>query len=129
MTFYSAEEVMIAYNEKSIDLHAIIKVKVEDVDENGEIFKHIIETTVGRVIFNEVVPREAGYVNQLLTKKSLRTIITDVFTKSGNTVTVNRITSYNVCYTKLLRARIRSPRREPHQEGRTGRRRRHGTNS
>ncbi|MCK3686241.1 DNA-directed RNA polymerase subunit beta' [Maribellus sp. YY47] len=88
MTFYSAEEVMIAYNEKSIDLHAIIKVKVEDVDENGEFFKHIIETTVGRVIFNEVVPREAGYVNQLLTKKSLRTIITDVFNTSGNAVTV-----------------------------------------
>ncbi|RIJ47312.1 DNA-directed RNA polymerase subunit beta' [Maribellus luteus] len=88
MTFYSPEEVMIAYNEKSIDLHAIIKVKVEDVDENGEFFKHIIETTVGRVIFNEVVPREAGYVNQLLTKKSLRTIITDVFNTSGNAVTV-----------------------------------------
>ncbi|MFV0268146.1 MAG: DNA-directed RNA polymerase subunit beta', partial [Draconibacterium sp.] len=88
MTFYSPEEVMIAYNEKSIDLHAIIKVKVEDVDENGEFFKHILETTVGRVIFNEVVPREAGYVNQLLTKKSLRTIITDVFNTSGNAVTV-----------------------------------------
>ena len=88
MTFYSPEEVMIAYNEKSIDLHAIIKVKVEDVDENGKFFKHIIETTVGRVIFNEFVPREAGYVNQLLTKKSLRTIITDVFTTSGNAVTV-----------------------------------------
>ena len=44
-------------------------------------FKHIIETTVGRVLFNEVVPREAGYINQLLTKKSLRTIIADVFIK------------------------------------------------
>ncbi len=88
MTFYSSEEVMIAYNEKSIDLHAIIKVKVEDVDENGKFFKHIIETTVGRVLFNENVPREAGYVNQLLTKKSLRTIITDVFTTSGNAITV-----------------------------------------
>ncbi|HPE58360.1 MAG TPA: DNA-directed RNA polymerase subunit beta', partial [Bacteroidales bacterium] len=88
MTFYSPEEVMIAYNEKSVDLHAIIKVKVEDVDENGKFFRHIIETTVGRVLFNEFVPREAGYVNQLLTKKSLRTIITDVFTTSGNAVTV-----------------------------------------
>jgi len=104
MTFYSAEEVMIAYNEKSIDLHAIIKVKVEDVDENGEIFKHIIETTVGRVIFNEVVPREAGYVNQLLTKKSLRTIITDVFTKSGNAVTVKFLDDIkNLGYTMAYR--------------------------
>ena len=88
MIFYSPEEVMIAYSEKAIDLHAIIKVKVEDIDENGEFFKHIIETTVGRVLFNEFVPREAGYVNQLLTKKSLRTIITDVFNSSGNAVTV-----------------------------------------
>ena len=88
MTFYSAEEVIIAYSEKVIDLHAIIKVKVEDVDENGKYFKHIIETTVGRVLFNEKVPRQAGYINQLLTKKSLRTIITDVFIRSGNATTV-----------------------------------------
>ncbi len=88
MIFYSAEEVIIAYSEKVIELHAIIKVKVEDVDENGEYFKHIIETTVGRVLFNEKVPRQAGYINQLLTKKSLRTIITDVFIRSGNATTV-----------------------------------------
>jgi DNA-directed RNA polymerase subunit beta' len=88
MIFYSAEEVIIAYAEKVIELHAIIKVKVEDVDENGEYFKHIIETTVGRVLFNEKVPRQAGYINQLLTKKSLRTIITDVFIRSGNATTV-----------------------------------------
>mgnify|MGYP003574152899 FL=1 len=89
MVFYSSEEVMIAYAEKAIDLHAIIKVKVEDVDENGEYFNHVIETTVGRVMFNEYVPRQAGYVNQLLTKKSLRTIITNVFNSSGNAITVN----------------------------------------
>ena len=88
MTFYSPEEVIIAYSEKVIDLHAIIKVKVEDVDETGKYFKHIIETTVGRVLFNEKVPRQAGYINQLLTKKSLRTIITDVFIRSGNATTV-----------------------------------------
>ncbi len=88
MTFYSAEEVNIAYSEKRVDLHAVIKVKVEDIDENGEIFKHIIETTVGRVLFNEFVPREAGYINQLLTKKSLRTIISSVFNRSGNAITV-----------------------------------------
>ena len=88
MTFYSAEEVIIAYNEGVIGMHSIIKVKVEDVDENGEYFHHIVETTVGRVIFNEKVPREAGYINQLLTKKSLRNIITDVFKVSGNATTV-----------------------------------------
>ncbi|HDR51167.1 MAG TPA: DNA-directed RNA polymerase subunit beta' [Mariniphaga anaerophila] len=88
MTFYSPEEVMIARDEKVVGLHTIIKVKVEDVDENGEYFKHIIETTVGRVLFNEYVPRQVGYINQLLTKKSLRTIISDVFKKCGNADTV-----------------------------------------
>jgi len=104
MTFYSAEEVSIAYAEKAIDLHAIIKVKVEDVDENGEFFNHIIETTVGRVLFNEFVPRQAGYVNQLLTKKSLRTIITDVFNKSGNAITVKFLDDIkNLGYTMAYR--------------------------
>ncbi len=88
MVFYSPEEVMIAYHEKAIALHAVIKVKVEDVDENGEFFKHIIETTVGRILFNEFVPRNVGYINQLLTKKSLRSIISDVFKKCGNADTV-----------------------------------------
>ena len=88
MVFYSPEEVMIAYDEKAIALHSVIKVKVEDVDENGEFFKHIIETTVGRVLFNEYVPRQVGYINQLLTKKSLRTIISDVFKRCGNAETV-----------------------------------------
>jgi DNA-directed RNA polymerase subunit beta' len=88
MIFYSTEEVIIAYNEGAIDLHAIVKVKVEDVDENGEMFRHIIETTVGRIIFNQSVPKTVGYINQLLTKKSLRTIISDIYKKTGNAVTV-----------------------------------------
>ncbi len=88
MTFYSPEEVMIAYSERAVELHSVIKVKVEDVDENGAFFMHIIETTVGRVLFNENVPRKVGYINQLLTKKSLRTIISDVFKKCGNADTV-----------------------------------------
>ena len=88
MTFYSTEEVIIAHNEGVIDLHAIIKVKVEDLDENDEIFKHIIETTVGRILFNQSVPKQVGYINQLLTKKSLRTIISDIYKKTGNAVTV-----------------------------------------
>ncbi len=103
MTFYSAEEVIIAYSEKVIDLHSVIKVKVEDVDENGKYFKHIIETSVGRVLFNEYVPRQVGYLNQLLTKKSLRTIITDVFNKCGNAITVAflddiKSLGYNMAY-------------------------------
>ncbi len=89
MTFYSPEEVIIAYNEGELEMHSIIKVKVEDADENGEYFRHILETTVGRIIFNQVVPRKAGYINELLTKKSLRTIISDIFKKAGNATTVN----------------------------------------
>ncbi len=88
MTFYSPEEVIIAYNEGTVEKHTIIKVKVEDVDENGEFFEHIVETTVGRVLFNQVVPRKAGYINELLTKKSLRNIISDIFKKTGNATTV-----------------------------------------
>jgi DNA-directed RNA polymerase subunit beta' len=72
--FYSAEEVIIANNEGQADLHAWIKVKA-DVLENGKLVNKLIETTVGRVIFNQFVPAEAGYVNALLTKKSLRDII------------------------------------------------------
>ena len=88
MTFYSPEEVIIAYSEKAVDLHSIVKVKIEDIDENGNYFKHIIETSVGRVLFNEYVPRQTGYINLLLTKKSLRTIISDIFNKCGNAITV-----------------------------------------
>ena len=82
MTFYSTEEVKIAYNEKKLDLHASIKVKMDDVVD-GEFVNHIIETTTGRVLFNELVPKEAGYVNEVLTKKSLRDIISDIIKISG----------------------------------------------
>ncbi len=75
--FYSAEEVRIAYNEKAVDLHAKIRVKV-DVKENGEFVNKLIETTVGRVLFNDVVPNSVGYINEVLTKKSLRTIIGNI---------------------------------------------------
>ena len=86
MSFYSPEEVIIAYNEKRVDLHAIIKVKV-DVKEEGEIVKKLIETTVGRVIFNEFVPKEYGFINRLLTKKSLRDIIGEILKETGTAVT------------------------------------------
>ncbi|MGE4585826.1 MAG: DNA-directed RNA polymerase subunit beta' [Mangrovibacterium sp.] len=88
MTFYSPDEVIIAYNEGQLELHSIVKVKVQDVDDKGEFFRHIIETTVGRVLFNQVVPHKAGYINELLTKKSLRNIISDIFKKTGNAITV-----------------------------------------
>jgi DNA-directed RNA polymerase subunit beta' len=87
-TFYSHEEVRIAYNENKIDLHAIIKVKVDDVVD-GQKVNHIIETTVGRVLFNEFVPEEVGYINELLTKKSLRDIIGNVLKKAGTAKTAN----------------------------------------
>ena len=77
MTFYSPEEVLIAHNEGRVELHAWIKVKV-DVRKDGQIKKELTETTVGRVIFNQFVPKENGYVNALLTKKSLREIIGDI---------------------------------------------------
>ncbi|RPD98535.1 DNA-directed RNA polymerase subunit beta' [Aureibaculum marinum] len=73
--FYSPEEVNIAFNEKKVDLNASIKVRTKDFNEEGELTTQIVETTVGRVLFNEVVPEEAGYVNEVLTKKSLRDII------------------------------------------------------
>ncbi|MBP2832230.1 DNA-directed RNA polymerase subunit beta' [Aquimarina sp. U1-2] len=75
LTFYSPEEVVIAYNEKRLDINANIKVRTKDFNEDGELVNQIIETTTGRVLFNEKVPERAGYINEVLTKKSLRDII------------------------------------------------------
>jgi DNA-directed RNA polymerase subunit beta' len=75
LTFYSPEEVIIAFNEERVDLNAGIKVRTQDLNESGEQVTKIIKTTVGRVLFNEVVPAEAGYINEVLTKKNLRGII------------------------------------------------------
>jgi len=83
MTFYSAEEVTIALNEKRVDLHAMIKVKINNFVEGEKLVPKLIETTVGRVLFNQVVPFEVGYINELLTKKSLRDIIGFVVKKTG----------------------------------------------
>ncbi len=81
-TFYSPEEVIIAFNERKADLHAIVKVRMR-IWENGEYVVRIIETTIGRVLFNQVVPTEYGYINQVLTKKALRDIIGDILKKTG----------------------------------------------
>ncbi len=83
LQFYSPEEAMIAFNEKAVDLHSVIKVKVKDRDENGEAIEHLIETTVGRIILNQFTPEGAGFINQLITKKALRDIIGYVFKKCG----------------------------------------------
>ncbi len=81
--FYSPEEVIIAYNEKKVDLHAFIKVKTNVKEADGQIVNKLIDTTVGRVLFNQRVPVEVGYINELLTKKSLRDIIGAVVKTTG----------------------------------------------
>ena len=78
LTFYSSEEVNIAYNEQRVDLNAVIKIRAKDFDESGNLVFKIIETTVGRVLFNQVVPEKAGFINEVLTKKSLRDIIGNI---------------------------------------------------
>ncbi|MCM4153906.1 DNA-directed RNA polymerase subunit beta' [Arenibacter sp. N53] len=78
LTFYSYEEVVIAFNEGRLDLNAGIKVRAKDFNEAGELVNQIIPTTVGRVLFNMVVPEEAGYINEVLNKKSLRDIIGNI---------------------------------------------------
>jgi DNA-directed RNA polymerase subunit beta' len=75
MRFYSADEVIIAYNEGKVDLHAFIKVKVKMRNDDGVLESKLLETTVGRVLFNQAVPAKVGFVNALLTTKSLREII------------------------------------------------------
>ncbi|MGY8887062.1 MAG: DNA-directed RNA polymerase subunit beta' [Flavobacteriales bacterium] len=87
LTFYSAEEAVIAYNEKQVDLNAEIKIRTKDFNEAGELVFQIITTTLGRVIFNEQVPEAAGYINEVLTKKSLRDIIGGILAKTSVPVT------------------------------------------
>ncbi len=82
--FYGPEEAEIAYNEGRVTLHAPISVMVDDIDENDNPVRHLVEnTSVGRVLVNQHVPKEIGYVNEVLSKKSLRTIISKVIKKCG----------------------------------------------
>jgi len=82
--FYAPEEVVIAYNEGKLSKHAIIKVRVHSKDKkSGLISRKIVETVAGRVIFNQVMPEEVGFVDELLTKKKLQTIIADVYKYAG----------------------------------------------
>lgn len=86
--FYSAEEVIIAHNEGRVDLHAWIKVKADVRTKDGSLERQLIETTVGRVLFNQFVPKTNGYVNALLTKKSLREIIGNILKNTNIPQTV-----------------------------------------
>ena len=79
IVFYSAEEAIIAHNEGRVDLHAMVKLRLGP--------GNIIDTTVGRIIFNQMVPKQVGYINMLLTKKSLRDIIGEVMKQCGAAVT------------------------------------------
>jgi DNA-directed RNA polymerase subunit beta' len=92
MVFYSPEEVGIALNEGAVDLHAQIKIKGRVEQEDGSMKMEFIETTVGRVLFNQAVPERVPYINQVLTKKALRGIIADVLKKDRCT-----------CYSEVLR--------------------------
>ena len=83
LIFYGPEEAIIAYNEKRAQLHATVRCMVDDLDENGNIVNILKETTIGRIIFNQVVPKEVGYINEVLTKRSLRDIIGVVMNRAG----------------------------------------------
>ena len=82
--FYGPEEAQIAYNEGKVTLHAPVTVMVDDIDEEGNPVRHLVkDTSVGRVLVNQFVPKEIGYVNEILSKKSLRNIISRVIKKCG----------------------------------------------
>ena len=83
LKFYGPEEAIIAYNEKRAELHAKVTCRVRDIDENGNEVYILKETTIGRILFNQYVPAEVGYVNDVLTKRSLRDIIAVVMKKAG----------------------------------------------
>ncbi len=83
LVFYGPEEAIIAYNEGRAELHAKVRCVVDDIDAEGNPIRELKETTIGRIMFNQVVPKEVGYINELLTKRSLRDIIAVVMKKAG----------------------------------------------
>ena len=87
-SFYSAEEVIIAYNEQNIDLHAVIKVRTRTEDEEGNMVENkLIETTVGRVLFNEKVPETVPFINQVLSKRNLKKVISGILKRTNISTT------------------------------------------
>ncbi len=83
LIFYGPEEALIAFNERRVDVHAPVKVMVDDIDERGAKIKHLVETSVGRVIVNGIIPEECGFINCVVAKKSLRDIISKVIKTVG----------------------------------------------
>tara|TARA_A100001015_G_scaffold173584_1_gene192926 strand:- start:7744 stop:12072 length:4329 start_codon:yes stop_codon:yes gene_type:complete len=102
LVFYSPDEVRIAYNEKKASINAIIKVKTK-VKENNLLVNKIIETTIGRVLFNDVVPESVGFINETLTKKALRNIIGKILKETDIPTTANfldeiKVLGYNMAF-------------------------------
>ena len=85
-TFYSEEEAIIAFNEGKVEMHAIVKVRVKQEDDEGNLVRKLMETTVGRVLFNQSFPDNQPFVNQLMTKKNLKKIIWDLLNRTDFTV-------------------------------------------
>ena len=83
LMFYGPEEAIIAFNEKRCAEHALVKCMVDDIDENGKPIRHIVETSVGRIIVNEIIPKELGFFNGIISKKSLRSLSSVVIKKVG----------------------------------------------
>ncbi len=84
-TFSSADEVLIAYDQGELDLHAKINVRVETIDEEGNDIVEVIKTSTGRVIFNQIVPKQMGFINKTFGKKELRILIGDIHSEAGTT--------------------------------------------
>ncbi len=106
-SFYSPEEVIVAYNEKAIDMHARINVRLVVDKQDPAKGVHLVETTAGRIIVNQYVPDEVPYVNEVLGKKALRKIITDVIKHTGVTRTAQFLDDIkNLGYDQAFRAGI-----------------------
>ena len=107
MSFYSPEEVIVAYNEKAIEMHAKINVRIPADKNDPSKGTQMVETTAGRIIVNQYVPEEVPYVNEVLGKKSLRKIITNVIKHTGVTRTAKFLDDIkNLGYDQAFRAGI-----------------------
>ena len=107
MNFYGPEEVIVAYNEKAIDMHAKIGVRLPVDKQDPSKGEHIVQTTAGRIIVNQFVPEEVPYVNEVLGKKPLRKIITEVIKSTGVTRTAQFLDDIkNLGYDQAFRAGI-----------------------
>ena len=107
MTFYGPEEVIVAYDEKVIDMHAKIRVRIPADKMDPSKGTQIVETTAGRIIVNQYVPQEVPFVNEVLGKKALRSIITNVIKHTGVTRTAQFLDDIkNLGYDQAFRAGI-----------------------